>query len=299
MKLIVRIKGGLGNQLYCYAAARRLSLMNDCELIIDDSSGFERDFEYKRKFMLDYFNIKSRKAEKKDLFFPFNRMQRFLIKRFSRLRKIENRNYIEQEIEDFDPRILNIKLERNTTIDGLWQSELYFSDVENIIRDDLYISPPTDDENLKIFKRIKETASVAVHVRWFGGELSETNATSEYYIEALQKIEAQFPNSDYFVFSDDPDRSKKLIKFPSNKVTFVEHNNGDDKHAIWDLWLMSNCKNFIIANSTFSWWGAWLSDPVRQKVVYYPKLKTEIKDKWRWDYTGQMPESWTPIIVKI
>lgn len=299
MKLIVRIKGGLGNQLYCYAAARRLALINQCELVIDDISGFTRDFEYKRSYMLDAFNISSRKATKAERFYPMHTLRRFINKRLSRIKSFENRNYIEQEFEDFDARLLDVRVKKCTTIDGLWQSETYFTDVADVIRADLFISPPTDQDNLRMFDTITNSTSVAVHVRWFGGELSETNATAEYYKEALAILHESNSSLSYFVFSDDPERSKELITFPSNNVTFVTHNNLDEQNAIWDFWLMTKCEHFVIANSTFSWWAAWLADSGQNRMVFYPQLKNELKSKWRWDYTGQMPEYWKGLLVEI
>jgi hypothetical protein len=299
MKLIVRIKGGLGNQLYCYAAARRLALVNQCELVIDDVSGFERDFEYKRCYMLDSFNIPSRKATKSEMFFPFHRLRRFINKRFSRFRHFENRDYIEQEFEDFDVRVLQKKIKKNTTIDGLWQSEKYFIDVADDIRNDLRINPPEDGDNIQMFNNIIKSSSVAVHVRWFGGALSDTNATAEYYKEALSIIHEDSNDVHFYVFSDDPERTKELITFPSNNVTFVTHNNSDEKNAIWDFWLMTKCQHFVIANSTFSWWAAWLADSSQTGIVFYPKLREETRNKWRWDYIGQMPTHWKGLFVEI
>ena len=191
MKLTVRIKGGLGNQLYCYAAARRLALKNNMKLVIDDETGFVRDHHFKRDYMLNYFNIAARKATKSERLEPFERIRRGLIKKIQSFKKFEDRNYIEQEFDDFDERILNLRLKQDIYLDGLWQSEKYFKDVENTIRDDLQMLPPKDEINLSIAERIKIKQSVAVHIRWFDQNADNSNANvhSNYYQEALDKME--------------------------------------------------------------------------------------------------------------
>ena len=297
MKLTVRIKGGLGNQLYCYAAARRLALKNNMKLVIDDETGFVRDHHFKRDYMLNYFNIAARKATKSERLEPFERIRRGLRKKIQSFKKFEDRNYIEQEFDDFDERILNLRLKQDIYLDGLWQSEKYFKDVENTIRNDLQMSTPKDKLNLSIAERIKIKQSVAVHIRWFdqNADTSNANVQSNYYQEALDKMENSLDKPYYFIFSDNPEKAKELIKLPDGRFEFISHNSTPE-NAIWDFWLMKQCKHFIIANSTFSWWTAWLSDN-NEKIVIYPKLPNEIKKQWCWDYDGQMPRNWTSIVI--
>ena len=297
MKIIVRIKGGLGNQLYCYAAARRLAVANNAELVVDDVSGFKRDYQYQRKYMLDFFNIPSRKASVYERLEPFERIRRGIIKKIESRKLFENRSYIEQEFDDFDKRIINIKISKNTYIDGLWQSLKYFEDIEELIRQDLTMKSPTDEKNLLTAIEINGSNSVAVHVRWFedNANNSTSNTNSNYYKKALEKAEELLEEPHYFVFSDNPIAAKSKIDFPSDRVTFVSHNNEDEKNAIWDFWLMRQCKNFIIANSTFSWWAAWLGADTNKSLVAFPRLSNEDKLKWAWDYEGQMPKNWLPI----
>ncbi len=167
-KVIVRIKGGLGNQLFCYAVARRLALVNNSELIIDDVTGFVRDHQYYRKYALDYFNVKARKATSYERMEPFERYRRGLVKFMARQRPFHLRSYIEQEGLDFDLRLLDYRLKKRTVyLDGVWQSESYFKDVEEIIRQDLRIIPPKNEANRKIAECIFACNAVVVHVRSF------------------------------------------------------------------------------------------------------------------------------------
>ena len=297
MKVIVRIKGGLGNQLYCYAAAKRLAIKNNAELIIDDVSGFKRDYLYQRRYMLDRFKIPHRKATSIERLNPFERVRRGLRKKIQQQKSFENRNYVEQEFNEFDSRLLDLRISQDVYIDGLWQSEKYFSDVEKEIRSDLEMKLPLDQKNLSIIKKIKEKNSVALHIRWFEKNTTNSNANVQlkYYQIALDKMETLLTEPYYFIFSDNPEKARTSIKLPDGRFEFITHNN-EEENTIWDFWLMQQCDNFIIANSTFSWWAAWLSKNDK-KVVFFPRLQHDKKNQWCWDYEGQMPNGWHSIIL--
>ncbi len=142
-KFIPRIFGGIGNQLFCHAAARRLGLVNNAELIIDDVSGFVRDHAYQRHYQLDYFNIPCRKAMFHERLEPFSLVRRMLKRKRNERLPFEQRLFIQQQGSDFDPRLLQIKPQGTVYLEGYWQSEDYFKDVEAVIRQDLQIKPLT------------------------------------------------------------------------------------------------------------------------------------------------------------
>ena len=291
-KVIVRIKGGLGNQLFCYAAARRLALKSDAELVIDDVTGFIRDVTYRRSYALDRFQILARKAKPHERMEPFERFRRGLAKMMARHRPFRLRRYVEQEGIDFDPRLLSFKVKGTVYLDGLWQSEGYFKDVADVIRADLCIMTPTDQNNNEMAARIHDCLAVAVHVRWFDAPWKKgvNNATNEYYSSAIAHMEEIAPKAHYFLFSDDPASARARVPIPRERVTCVSHNQGY-ANAYADLWLMSQCNNFIIANSTFSWWGAWLGER-KDKIVVCPKIKTQEGKKIAWNLPRQIPRSW-------
>lgn len=288
-KVISRIKGGLGNQLFCYAAARRLSLVNSAELVIDDVSGFARDYEYQRKCALDNFNIPVRKATPAERIEPFERYRRGVKKWFSRRKSFFNRHYLEQEGLDFDERLLALKVNGTLYLDGLWQSEDYFKDVEQTIREDLRIIPPTDMLNQRMAKEIRNKKAVALHVRWFSapGSTVTHNVSADYYNRAIAMMEEKLEQPHYFLFSDDPDAARSKLSLSGKCVTMIHHNRGDE-NAYADLWLMTQCQHFITANSTFSWWGAWLGGD-KDKVVISPRGNAT---NAAWDFKDQIPESW-------
>jgi len=121
VKIIARIKGGLGNQLFCYAAARRLALVSNAELVIDDVTGFIRDRQYRRKYALDTFPISARRATPRERKDPIGRYRRGIAKFIAKQHPFHERNYIEQEGTDFDQRLLEFRPKGTVYIDGLWQ----------------------------------------------------------------------------------------------------------------------------------------------------------------------------------
>jgi hypothetical protein len=293
-KIITRIKGGLGNQLFCYAAARRLALVNHAELVIDDVTGFVRDRQYYRRYLLDRFNIAARRATPAERLEPLERYRRAMMKWSSRLKPFDQRHYLEQEGLDFDSRLLTLKVMGSLYLDGLWQSEGYFKDVEQAIRQDLRIIPPVDAANQLLAQEISHSHSVAVHVRWFDapGSMPTHNVNADYYRRAIAMMEEKIDAPRYFIFSDNAESTRANPTFPKGRVTFVTQNRGDE-NAYADLWLMSQCQHFITANSTFSWWGAWLSCH-EGKIVITPGIR--LKGITAWGFPGLLPESWIKIL---
>jgi hypothetical protein len=289
-KIIARISGGLGNQLFTYASIRRLALNNKAKLILDDKSGFSFKNDYGRIYQLNHFNIPCRKIRKFEMFKTFPRIYRYLKRNLNLLYKFDKRNYIFQENDNFDPRLLNLKVNGTLYAEGLWQSENYFKDFEKQIRKDLSIKPPKDYMNKQMAKRIKKLNSIAIHIRFYD-DLKFINkklyklyvVKKKYYEIAINKIKKHIPNAHYFIFTD---RSLKNFRdLPLNKknTTIVNINKSGSDLDYADLWLMSQCKHFIIGNSSFSWWGAWLAKN-KNKIVFAPNLKSLKK--------REIPKSW-------
>lgn len=295
-KVIVRIKGGIGNQLFCYAAARRLALINNAELVIDDVTGFVRDWQYQRQYMLDRFSISARKATAIERLEPFERYQRGAMKWLSRTLPFEKRFYIEQENNDFDSRLLALKVKKSIYLDGYWQSEDYFKDVEKIIRQDFdFRQPPIDRENQCIVQQMRERKAVGLHVRWFDevDNGSQRNVSCEYYKRAIALMESKLGSPHYFLFSDNLKATYDKIDLPKNRTTSISYNKGDE-NVCHDLWLMTQCRHFIMANSTFSWWGAWLSRE-KEKIVICPGSRFTNCGVVTWNFDRQIPDNWLPI----
>lgn len=290
-RVVVRVIGGLGNQLFCYAAARRLALTNNAELVVDDVSGFAYDAAYQRNYQLGHFNIPCRKATAAERLEPFSRVRRYLKRRWNQRLPFAQRAYLVQAGIDFDPCLLHFKPQGTVYVEGYWQSEDYFKDVEDTIRADLQIQPPADARNLEMAARIHSRLSVAVHVRFFDAPAEDgmNNAPGDYYTRAAALMETLVPGAHYFVFSDQPAAARARIPLHDARVTLVAHNTGDE-NAYADLWLMSQCQHFIIANSTFSWWGAWLAAHPGKQVIA-PGFEMRQGKMW-WGFKGLLPSEW-------
>ncbi len=294
-KVIARIKGGLGNQLFCYAAARRLALVTNAELVIDDVTGFARDGRYCRQYALDHFRIPVRKATPAERLEPFERYRRGIAKWLSRKKPFAERRYLEQEGPGFDERLLALKLQGVLYLDGLWPSEGYFKDVEQTIREDLRIIPPDDALNQRMGEEIRNCNAVALHVRWFDapGSAVNHNVSVEYYQRAIAMMERKTESPRYFVFSDNPEAARSMLALPKGRATFVSHNRGAE-NAYADLWLMTQCRHFITTNSTFSWWGAWLGGG-KEKFVVSPEFEILEGKMVAWNFSVQIPSEWLQI----
>jgi hypothetical protein len=154
-KLILRLAGGIGNQLFSYAAARRLAYVNDAELVIDKISGFTNDFKYQRNYQLSHFNIPFCKTNWRDRLEPFSRLQYHLKREWNKKLPFNRRNFIFQEKIDYDQRFLGYKIRGKVHMEGYWQSERYFKDIEHILQKDLKITSPIDKKSGNIKKKNK------------------------------------------------------------------------------------------------------------------------------------------------
>jgi len=289
-KLIVtRIRGGIGNQLFIYAMARRLSFINDIPLNFDIVSGFKKD-GYNRKYLLGNFNIKAGMATKynsfEDAFGIFRRI--FWIKA-CRFKYINNRFYVLENFKGFDRSILDLEIRKTVYIDGLWQSEKYFKDIEHILRKDFKFVCPFDSATAKMADEIQNVNAVSLHWRSYREVPPEDGSPAlsvDYYNKAIDIIAKKVEDPHFFCFSDNLEwlKANLNINYP---VTYVSNNSGiKGDGAINDLYLMSQCKYHIIANSTFSWWGAWLNKNPN-KVVVAPICEWQNPDYipscWIWD----------------
>jgi hypothetical protein len=172
----------------------------------------------------------------------------------------------------------------NVYLEGYWQSEKYFSNIESQIRS-LYTFPEiTDKSNLDLADKIKSCNSVSIHIRR-GDYLSEKNApmhgnicTKAYYDNAIKYISENVANPQFYIFTDDAEWARQQYK--GEEYTIVDQNHADNSFR--DMQLMSMCKHNIIANSSFSWWGAWLN-PNKDKIVTAPP---------KWFNLADTPDIW-------
>jgi hypothetical protein len=254
----VKLDGGLGNQMFQYAAGRRLALKHGVPLELDLSwlKTTERA-GWGRSYQLDCFNIQARKRSNISI---------------SKIRRLFHKQITIQERDRrFNASVLDAP--DDSYLIGYWQCETYFKDVEGAIRRDFTFSHLPEKRNKELMKKISNCNSVSLHFRRSDYvDVKGTNqffgvpSLDKYYYPAVKFISERVSSPHFFVFSDDPAWGKQNLTIES-PTTFVDHN--PPQRGFEDLRLISNCKHHIIANSSFSWWGAWLN-PNREKIVIAP-----------------------------
>lgn len=275
--IIVRLTGGLGNQMFQYAAARSLADSRNTVLKLDTTVlEVDSDDCTPRSYMLGHFPIGASVASSREVAEILGDEKNILYSAASLFcRAISSagatpRSYNERYFS-FDPAFLN--LPDNTYLAGYWQSEKYFLNIRDIIKREFTLLSPLDIENNEVANLINTTSSVSLHVRR-GDFVNDAKVnrvhgvcTSDYYRRSIEKIVDLVGEIHLFVFSDDPSWVSENYVFPC-PATVVKQNPSREAHK--DLWLMNLCRHHIIANSTFSWWGAWLSSGP-DKVVIAPE----------------------------
>ena len=297
-KLILRLTGGLGNQLFAFATARRIAHINDAELILDTETGFQYDHIYKRSYQLAFFSIQARSASAFERLEPFGRVRRLILRKYSEFLPLQKRRYIMQSTLVFEPTLLDLHLKRRTThFESYGQSENYFADIREILMDELKMNICIDAKGSAYEKIIKSSCSVALHVRWFDNiiKTNSVNLPIEYYKRAVDLIIKNTPQAHFFIFSDDLTAANNHL----GPLLFgLPHTVVDMSHteypSIYEFALMRQCKQWIISNSTFSWWAAWLGETKDQgNQVICPAVQIEASENiTAWGFPMLIPERW-------
>jgi Glycosyl transferase family 11 len=277
LMVIVRITGGLGNQLFMYAAGRRLALHHATPLKLD-ISGYGTYLT--RLYHLDQFHLAQDLASPEDIArfksapsqAPKRKRAQLRWNPFAARRSEADGGCVFQAGDSlagtYLPEIL--RTPRDVYLDGYWQSEQYFKPVEQVIRGDLRFRSELAGDNLATAQQISGVAAVSLHIRR-GDYATNRNLSEilgllplEYYHRAIERIAATVAAPHFFVFSDDPGWAKDNLRigFPAS---FVCHNGPAAPHE--DLRLMSLCRYHITANSSLSWWGAWLCENSAKTII--------------------------------
>ncbi|MDB9857871.1 alpha-1,2-fucosyltransferase [Amylibacter sp.] len=276
-----RIRGGLGNQLFQYCAGRALALRHDVDVSLD-----VRDYDRANAFKvgLGHFGVRTIPAER----LPVGREDGIAKALLKVVKGGALRSYREASL-GYDLAFADLPDE--THLKGYWQSERYFTDFEDQIRDDLRIVTKPSQENVDMLAEIQGCNAVSLHIRR-GDYVSNAKFNAahgtcdlDYYARAAAFVAQRVGDPVIYAFSDDPAWVAENLKLPF-EMRFVGHNDGDTNYE--DLRLMSACQHHIIANSSFSWWGAWLN-PNAEKVVAAPTQWFGDPKKTNPDI---LPESW-------
>lgn len=271
--VVSQIIGGLGNQMFQYATGRAISLNSDVPLVLD-VSGYANYRLHNGFELFKVFNFAPSIATKKDIYSVLGwRSGKIFRKIMMRPSGIIFRDpkMIVEPYSHYWPEITNVS--RCCYLAGYWQSEKYFKNVETTIRADFTFKNTPSQLNAELAEQIRQVDAVSLHVR--RGDYAKdlkANATHglcslDYYQSAVRWISDQIKQPHFFVFSDDIDwvTNNLRIDFPCH---YVDHNQGVESYN--DMNLMSMCRHNIIANSSFSWWGAWLNKSP-EKIVIAPK----------------------------
>ncbi len=301
--IITKLSGGLGNQMFQYSIGRSLALKRKDKLFLD-VSGYEHQnkADTKREYELSIFNIRDKFASEEQITRLKGKRgsfsERVLSARYSKLARaifsFDSRYHLENADQKFENRILKIKLD--AYLEGWWQSYKYFDDIKDILQKEFTFKKKLSPKNTLILKQITRSESLGVHVR-LGDYVSKyksyfVNQPPTYYRKAIKHVYSKRKIDKTYVFVEKGKRKlvEKLI-LKGVKFQVVEAN--PDHNWEWQelLELMKNCKHQIIANSSFSWWAAYLN-PNPNKIVVAPK-------KWlvhqKFNISDRIPPSWIKI----
>jgi len=285
--VIVKIIGGLGNQMFQYAYAKALE-QKGYEVKIDISA-FET-YNLHGGYQLDKYNIdlKTSTKEESDIFYTKNLFVKVL-----RKLGLDFSERIKEKSLLFDNKLLEI--EDDSYLDGYFQCENYFKDIRKEILNQFVINQAVSDYTKKIENKIQNSRySCSLHIRR-GDFINNTNISIhgacdiKYYKNAMKYLEEKIDDLFYFVFSDDIEWCRENLDIQN--VIYIESKEKRIPHE--DIYLMSLCNHNIIANSTFSWWGAWINQN-EEKIVIAPK-KWFADDKMDNQSKDIVCESWIRI----
>jgi hypothetical protein len=294
-KRIVKLNGGLGNQMFQFAFSVALQKTFGGELVYDFSffsENIDPNIATKRTYELNEFNIDCNSAEEEDMgkIEPLefeSKLQKRLWKIFqAKMFRPKGNEFVQKASEKFYPFLFEDA--GFYYYNGYFQNEQYFQNVRKELLEKFSLKNPIDEKNQAVLNEIKSTNSISLHVRR-GDYVTLESASAfhgvcglDYYKKAIDFLSKKIENPHFFIFSDDMDWVKENLKinFP---CTYVDFNGAKG----WlDMNLMKNCKHNIVANSSFSWWGAWLNEN-QQKIVIAPKIWFAQKPK-----VNLAPKNW-------
>ena len=282
--LIVNLKGGMGNQMFQYALYKALSMRGKWVML--DFSHIRDDMNLiNRSTIFDAYKLDKHYV---DFGRVFNKIvSQFLMPVFKKVVGV----YMEKEEGRLDSEIEDLK---KGYLEGYWQTEKYFKEYRSEICEDFSLLHDLSEENKNMLEKIAaEPCAVSIHIR-LGDYTTPVNeslfggiCTEEYYKKAIEYINQKYKRVKFFVFSNGEGNITDVLSGINYEVV-----NINDENTGWaDMYLMSQCNHNIIANSSFSWWGAWLNQN-ENKTVIAPQ-------KWinGQNMTDICPDEWERISV--
>lgn len=300
--IIVKIRGGLGNQLFQYATGLRAAINNSTILKLDLEAILDPACRY--KYRLDMLNIEAQRAEISEINqlknmscnnFVFSILNRLNIN--CRFRK--KTHFIENSNIQPDLRVIDVN--NDMYLDGWFGSPFYFEDIKDRLLNEFKLKFQSNEYNKLFLNQIKESNSVSLHIR--RGDYTENSyfglLSLEYYENAIKLMNKLVDKPTYFIFSNDINWARENLNIDGSTI-FMDGNSENSAFTYTqgdyeDFNLMCNCNHHIIANSTFSWWGAWLADRPN-KVVIAPKIWYRNKEAQKvYENSDLIPSEWIKV----
>ena len=282
MRIVVYVSGGLGNQLFTFAFGYALSQELRTDFYLDTSSP---DNGLGAKLELENFNISYTKRVSYTYYHDI--VNRILLNRVRRRNAI---GWTAQEYEEDKPTVYDAKtrdIRRTTYFKGYWQSEKYFVKYRKDLLQMFQLKEERTKSVRNIMKTVSQQNSIALHVRRGDYVTIGCQLQMDFYDKAIQFIKEKIRDDlVLYIFSDDIKFCKQYFEKFSNNTKIVYPEYQSDNKTLDDLLIMSHCKHMIMANSTYSWWGAWLNQN-EDKIIVCPEL-----GMWAGDF---YPEDWAKI----
>lgn len=268
--IIIKVQGGLGNQLFQYSFGRLLEIEYKKEVAYDLSFYNTVNKYTVRKFLLDKFNTKMRIAtdeEIKQTKYPYGIFSKIIII----CKKALNKFVFKKYQVAYDTQLLpSLEKKSNVYLEGFWQSYVYYNSIIEELRKEITIKENPNEQMNEYIKKINSDNSVSVHIR-HGDYLSSGKdlqaLPKDYYEKSVNYLESKIIQPKYYIFSDDITWVENSMGNIFQNAVYIKQGMFEDYEEII---LMSLCKNNIIANSSFSWWGAMLNI-TKNNVVITPK----------------------------
>jgi len=291
--LTTNLKGGLGNQMFQYATGRALAEKTGQTLLLDISGYSDPravNSDTPRTFDLGVFNIKAEIATSKQI-----RQIKYPLGIFSKILRKINKKILRRYYRDYHPKLLkNLAKKKNIYLDGFFQSQKNFKEIRQKLLEELSLKESGKNSIVQEFaEKIGNSNSISIHIR--RGDYANDPKTKNYhgliplsyYEKAISTIKQKNENPVFYIFTDDISWAKENLKMEYQTI-FV---SGNDFTPQQEIYLMSKCQHNIIANSSFSWWGAWLNTNPK-KIIIAPKKWTKTTTKV---HPNIVPKSWIKI----
>ena len=290
MRIVIRQISGLGNQLFQYAAGRYYASRYGASLeVAKDPDVKATSHGYPRPFLLSHFSVTTPVRE---LTF-YDRVMLSARPASNVARKVLGVDLFKESISQryhFLPDLPIKPGAKTLYLFGYWQTYPMVQAVAHELRSELRFKEPPQGRNLEMLALIQRTADpVSLHVRRGDYTLAAEGNIAlpfDYYLRAISHLKDRLVDPTFFIFSDDIPFVREHLP-AGTRAVFVDHNDSFSAHE--DLRLMSSCKHHILANSSFSWWGAWLN-PSTEKIIVAPKHWLLQKNSF---FSELTPAHWT------